>query len=95
MSGLIYLDTGEIFETDDDGFEPIGEPVATLQHAVLDDDAHTLGLAMAAAPELLAELIDLRRRFHNACRSGGSDEEFVLGSTPGADAAIAKATSHD
>jgi hypothetical protein len=48
---------------------------------------------IAAAPELLAELIALRRRFHNACRATGSTDEYVLESTPGADAAIRKATS--
>lgn len=49
-------------------------------------------VAAMLVPELLAELIALRARFHSACRFAGSDEEFVLGSTPGADAAIAKAT---
>jgi hypothetical protein len=44
------------------------------------------------APSLLVELIALRTRFHNACRGSGSDEEYVVGSTPGADAAIARAT---
>lgn len=52
---LTYLDTGEIFETDSDG-EPVGDPVATLQHAVLDDDAHALGTKMAAAPALYTAL---------------------------------------
>jgi hypothetical protein len=52
---------------------------------------HVPTKAELAAPDLVAELIDLRRRFHNACRAAGSDEEFVLGSTPGADAALAKA----
>lgn len=49
------------------------------------------GRLISASPELLAELIALRRRFHSACRAGGSDDEIVLLSTPGADAAIAKA----
>lgn len=46
---------------------------------------------IAAAPDLLAELIILRRRFHAALQFGDSDPEFVEGSTPSADAAIAKA----
>ena len=53
-----------------------------------DANAHLI----AAAPELLAELIALRRRFHNACLGTGSDADIVAGSTPGADAAIARAT---
>lgn len=47
---------------------------------------------IAAAPELLAELIALRKRFQNAVRATGSDDEIAAMSTPGADAAIAKAT---
>lgn len=50
MGALIYLDTGEIFECDDDGW-PTGDPIVTLQHGILDDDAHALGTQMAAAPE--------------------------------------------
>lgn len=58
MAGLIYLDTGEIFETDEDG-EPIRDPIATLQHAILDHDAHALGTVMAAAPELRDALLGM------------------------------------
>jgi hypothetical protein len=54
MSTLLYLDTGEIFETDEDG-DPVGDPVVVLNHGVLDDDAHALGAMMAAAPELLRD----------------------------------------
>lgn len=72
-------------------------PVVDLHHGGYDYSdlgfsLHANGRLMAAAPELLAELIDLRKRFHAACRATGSDEEFVIGSTPGADAAISKAT---
>ncbi|CAM5515477.1 hypothetical protein [Sphingobium scionense] len=71
------------------GFGDIGDdrPYMLITGICSEADAHRF----AAAPELLSELIDLRRRFHNACRAAGSDEEFVSGSTPGADAAIAKA----
>ena len=46
---------------------------------------------IAAAPELLTELIALRRRFHSCCAAQGSSPEYVALSTPGADAVIAKA----
>lgn len=48
---LVYLDTGEIYEADDDGIAT-GDPVAILMVGILDDDAHALGVAMAAAPDL-------------------------------------------
>lgn len=75
-------------------------PVADLFHGGYDYSdfgysLHANGRLMAAAPELLAELIDLRKRFHAACRAAGSDEEFVIGSTPGADAALAKAEGRE
>lgn len=57
MAELIYLDTGEIFEADAEGF-PAGDPVAALQHGVLDDDAHKLGQTLAAAPDLLIVLTE-------------------------------------
>lgn len=47
---------------------------------------------IGAAPDLLRELINLRRRFHNCCLGGGSSSEYVAGCTPDADDAIARAT---
>jgi hypothetical protein len=55
MSALTYLDTGEIFRADEDGF-PIGDPVATLHPAALGEDVEALGTQMAAAPDLIEEL---------------------------------------
>lgn len=49
---LGYLDTGEIFETDSEG-APVRDPVAIINLAIIDDDAHALGMAFAAAPDLL------------------------------------------
>lgn len=46
---------------------------------------------IAAAPDLLEALTDLRRRFHAACLAGGSDEWAADASCAKADAAIAKA----
>lgn len=46
---------------------------------------------IAAAPGLLTALKDLRTRFHKAAAALGSAPEYVALTTPGADAAIAKA----
>lgn len=46
---------------------------------------------IAAAPDLLEALTDLRRRFHAACLAGGSDGWAADASCAKADAAIAKA----
>lgn len=66
---LLYLDTGEIFEAGEIGDIP-GDHVATLALPVLDDAAHALGHAMAAAPALLAAaetvLAGLNARIDNA-----------------------------
>ena len=67
--------------------EGIGEDIARNRRV----DAENQRLRESSA-ELLRELINLRRRFHEACRYAGSDEEFVLLSTPTADSAIARAT---
>ena len=48
MTPWAYLDTGEIFATDEDGY-PIGDPIVFLD--VPDD---TVGQMVAALPELLA-----------------------------------------
>lgn len=66
---LIYLDSGEICEATEIGDLP-GDPVATLALAILDDDAHALGQAFAAVPQLLTAaetvLAGLMERIDNA-----------------------------
>lgn len=46
---------------------------------------------IAAAPDLLAELINLRARFHRACLANGSDAWAADAACAAADAAIARA----
>lgn len=82
--------TGQVHTAPASG-RPHGAVVASVGHHSGFAEMDVIGPLVAAAPELLSELIDLRGRFHNACRAAGSDEEFVSGSTPGADSAIAKA----
>lgn len=76
------------------GSDENGTPILPTLAAVhnFGDAIEANARLIAAAPDLFRELVDLRKRFHDACRSAGSDEEFVVGSTPGADAAIARAT---
>lgn len=50
------------------------------------------GRLIAAAPDLLAQLRDMRERFYRCATSNGSDAEFVATACANADAAIAKAT---
>ena len=52
---------------------------------------HATAQLIAAAPDLLEALTDLRRRFHAACLAGGSDAWAADASCAKADAAIAKA----
>ena len=47
---------------------------------------------IAAAPDLLFELRDLRERFHSALVHGGTDPEYAAHACAKADAAIANAT---
>ena len=57
------------------------------------DEAWANARLFAAAPALLKELRNLRRRFHAACIHAGSDEWAATAACADADAAIAKATT--
>lgn len=85
---FVYLDTGEIFEAGVAGV-PLGDPVAVLQHGILDDEAHSLGMQMAAAPDLLNALIRLRGNIDAASLARN---QYGKQLRDAADAAIAKAT---
>ena len=68
-----------------DGGKALGQFIAELIESAP-------GAALnAAAPDLLTELKALRDRFHKAVIAAGTGPEFAAGSTPGADAAIARA----
>jgi hypothetical protein len=65
----------------------------TSDGGVPDDEAWANALLFRAAPDLLKELRNLRRRFHAACIHAGSDEWAATAACADADAAIAKATT--
>jgi len=65
----------------------------TSDGGVPDGEARANALLFRAAPDLLKELQNLRRRFHAACIHAGSDEWAATAACGEADAAIAKATT--
>jgi hypothetical protein len=65
----------------------------TSNGGVPDDEARANARLFAAAPDMLKELRNLRRRFHAACIHAGSAEWAATAACADADAAIAKATT--
>lgn len=74
---LAYLDTGEIFTADEDGFAT-DELVATMQAGVLDDDVHALGEAMAAVPDMYRALRAAKNLCDNINEFGHVTDSIIL-----------------